>query len=159
MDIHLPDAMLFAPAHLVVRESPINGRGLYTTRAVRAGEPLLIIAGELVAESEALRREREEANWYIYCHGETFIDTAQSATARYLNHSCAPNTTTVARDGATRYLIAIRDIAAGVELTLDYEYHEIYDLCQRLNAHCLHRACPRAGQGAHAATRISGDDQ
>ena len=137
---------LLNPPHLTIRESAIAGRGLFTTRPLTAGETLFIVTGEVVDESEALRREREEDNWYIYWnHADHYIDAADSGMGRYVNHCCTPNAVTVPRDNASVTLVAMRDIAEGEELTIDYDYPEIYDLCQRVNPHCMRHACPREG--------------
>jgi uncharacterized protein len=138
---------LLNPPYLLVRDSPIAGRGIFTTRAFRTGETICIVTGEVVDEPEALRREREEQNWYIYWnHAEHYIDVADSGLGRYVNHCCTPNAVTAPRDNASVTLVALRDIAAGDELTIDYDYPEIYALCQRVNAHCLQSACPRIGE-------------
>ena len=71
--------------------------------------------------------------------------------ARFVNHACAPNTVTAPRDEATLYLVALRDIAPGEELTMDYDYAEIYHICRSHNAGCLGEACLRA------AAPIQGD--
>jgi uncharacterized protein len=140
-----PDDNLIEPGGFDVRDSSISGRGLFAAKVCYAGEALLIISGELIDQHEALRRERAEGNWYIYWnHDRQYIDTAYGRHGRYLNHSCAPNTITAPRDKASLYLVAVRDIAPGEELTLDYDYDEIYDICRRYNAGCLRDACPRA---------------
>jgi uncharacterized protein len=146
------DDKLLHPDDMLVQASPISGRGLFAARPCRADETLLIIDGEPVDETEALRRERAEANWYIYWNdGRSYIDAARTPMGRYLNHACQPNTIAVPRDEASLYLVALRDIAAGEELTMDYDYPEIYDICRSHNPGCLHAACPRA------AARIQGD--
>jgi hypothetical protein len=142
MLLEVADHDILDPPFLLVRPSPINGRGVFVTRPFRADDRLYIIAGDVIAADEARRREREEANWYIYCHpAGQCIDTARAGYGRFINHSCLPNTATVARDPSTLYLIALTEIAAGSELTLDYDYPEIYDLC-RLSPDCLQAACP-----------------
>ena len=146
------DDKLLHPDDFLVQASPINGRGLFAVKPYRADEALLIIDGEPIDETEALCRERAEANWFIYWnHDRCYIDTARTPKGRYLNHACLPNTVTLPRDEASLYLVALRDIAAGEELTLDYDYPEIYEVCRSHNSGCLHAACPRA------AAQIQGD--
>jgi SET domain-containing protein len=137
----LPDDALWSPPDLLVKESNIAGCGLFTTKACCAGEVLLVIAGEVIDEAEAERRERAEHNWYIYWNGDTYIDTTHTPHARYINHSCHPNVTTIPRDHATRYLVAMRDLAPDEELTMDYDYDDIYALCQQFNPRCKATAC------------------
>ena len=139
------DTHLLDPIDVLVQDSAISGRGLFAGRAFARGDALLIIHGEAIDEAEANRRERAEANWYIYWnHGLNFIDAAQTPKGRFLNHACLPNSITRPRDAASLYLVALRDIAAGEELTMDYDYREIYDVCRTYNPGCLHAACPRA---------------
>ncbi len=92
MFAHLPDYALYNPDYLVVLESPIQGKGLFTTKPCEAGEILMIIAGETINADECLRREEEEQNVYIFYNDEnTYIDTAMTEKIRYINHSCEPN--------------------------------------------------------------------
>ena len=135
------DEALLTPPYLVVRASPIAGQGLFTTQALRGGEVILVIVGEVIDECEAERREREEHNYYIYWNDANYIDAAQTRHSCYVNHSCQANVMSLPRDEATRYLAAKCDIAPGEELTLDYEFAEIYDLCQRVNAQCAAIVC------------------
>ena len=148
-----PEAEWFDPPWLEVRPSPIAGRGLFTTKACRAGERLLIIAGEVIDEDECDRREVEENNCVIYVlDDDHYIDPVGSLKCRSLNHSCQPNSEPFGRDSATLWLTALRDIAAGEELTIDYDYPEIYELCQAVNPRCLREQCPlRARYSAAAA--------
>jgi uncharacterized protein len=148
----LTEDKLVHPDDILVHDSPINGRGLFVARPYRADEVLMIIGGEPIDELEALRRERAESNWYIYWnHGTTYIDAALTPKGRYLNHACVPNTVTAPRDDSSLYLVALRDIAPGEELTLDYDYPEIYEVCRSHNSSCLHAACPPV------VARIQGD--
>jgi SET domain-containing protein len=137
----LPDDALWSPSYLSVKESNIAGHGLFTTKACRAGEAMLVITGDLIDEHEALRRERAEHNGYIYWNDDNYIDAARTAHARYVNHSCQPNVTTAPRDHATRYLVATRDLAPDEELTMDYDYDGIYVVCQQHNPQCATVAC------------------
>ena len=46
------------------------------------------------------------------------------------------------RDEWTLQLRALRDIAPEEEITIDYDFDEIYDLCRKDNAYCLQARCP-----------------
>ena len=141
----ISDDKLMCPDAILVQDSCISGRGLFSGRSYRAHEALMIVNGESIDETEALRRERSEANWYIYWnHGHNFIDAGRSPKGRYLNHACQPNTITAPRDEASLYIVALRDIEAGEELTMDYDYPAIYEVCRNHNPGCLQTACPRA---------------
>jgi hypothetical protein len=82
----------YNPDYIIVLDSPIQGKGIFTTKPCEAGDVLMIITGETINADECLRREEEEANVYIfYNDDETYIDTAMTEKIRYINHSCEPN--------------------------------------------------------------------
>ncbi len=138
----LPDCALYNPDYIVVLESPIQGKGIFTTKPCEAGEILMIIAGETINGEECLRREEEEANVYIFYNDEdTYIDTAMTEKIRYINHSCEPNAEVKDRDRESLYLVALRAIDAGEEITIDYDYEEIYDICFSKNPACKKDQC------------------
>ncbi|MFN3560591.1 MAG: SET domain-containing protein [Chloroherpetonaceae bacterium] len=138
----LPDSALYNPDYIVVLDSPIQGKGIFTTKPCEMGEALMIIAGETINADECLRREAEEANVYIfYNNDDTYIDTAMTAKIRYINHSCEPNAEVKERDHQSLYLVALRPIQAGEEITIDYDYEEIYDVCFSQNPTCRKDQC------------------
>lgn len=97
-----------------VRPSPIHGRGLFALRPFRAGDTVLrwnlscILSG---AEAAALPASKR-----VYTHpfegGRVILIQPPE---RYVNHSCDSNT--FVRDFSD---VALRDIAAGEEITSDY---------------------------------------
>ncbi len=137
-----PDSDLYNPDYIVVRDSHIQGKGIFTTKPCAAGEILMIITGETINAEECLRREEQEANVYIFYNGEdTYIDTAMTEKIRYINHSCEPNAEIKARDRTSLYLVASRPIEADEEITIDYDYEEIYDICFAQNPACKKDQC------------------
>src|SRR5436309_1592755 len=134
---------LFDPSCLELQPSPINGRGLFTARACRAEEVLLIITGDVIDAREAHRRQIDEGNQSIYCLTEDrFIDPPAGHKARYINHSCTPNAIPETRDECSLWVRALRPIAAGEEITIDYDFAEMYELCRQANPLCRHGDCP-----------------
>jgi SET domain-containing protein len=105
---------------VAVRESAIEGRGLFAAAPLRAGEAVVVKGGEIFdrARRDALAETLGPAE--IQIDDDLFIGPttaeARSASMMYLNHSCAPNV------GITGQIVfrAMRDIAAGEELTFDY---------------------------------------
>ncbi|HEX2868102.1 MAG TPA: SET domain-containing protein [Ignavibacteriales bacterium] len=117
-------------SHLIeVRNSGIHGNGLFATEDIAPGELVLIVAGEVIDESEALRREAEDGNVYIFYNGDSFIDAAGTDKIKYINHSCLPNCEVQDRDEASLNLVSVKPIKKGEEVTIDYGYDEIYDQC------------------------------
>ncbi len=115
---------------VVVKSSPIEGKGIFTSSNIPKDELVMVIQGELITGKECERREEEENNVYIFWNGRYYIDTAMTKIIKYINHSCTPNCDVLDRDKETLNLVANRNISAGEELTIDYGYDEIYDMCR-----------------------------
>lgn len=109
---------------LEVRRSQIHGRGVFARRPIAAGTYIVDYAGELLSTYEARQREARDREtgelWCFNVDGDLVRDAAVGGNiARFINHSCAPNC--VPEIACTVIWIrAIRDIAAGEELTYTY---------------------------------------
>lgn len=113
-----------------VRQSKIQGRGVFATRAIKEGTRLIEYRGEVITDAEADRRypfneeERHHTFLFMLDNGDV-IDAKKSRTpAKYINHSCDPNCEAVEEDGHI-FIDAIRNIRKGEELV--YDYHFILD--------------------------------
>jgi hypothetical protein len=114
---------------LEARDSSIHGMGVFTNVAIPQDEVIMKISGEVIDEDECCRREDEENNVYIFYNGDNYIDVANTPVIRYINHDCNYNCYVEEGDETHLLLCAARDIEAGEELTIDYGYEEIYELC------------------------------
>lgn len=105
-----------------VGTSCIAGQGLFAEQAIRRGTKILRYIGQKITHAESERR-LTAGNVYIFGLNERFaIDgNMPKNTARYINHACDPNCHTE-QFGNTIWIVAIRDIAAGEELTYNYGY-------------------------------------
>lgn len=116
--------------NLIVKESPVHGKGLYSNKEYTEGETITIIYGEQIDEDECVRRENEENNVYIFYKDDNeYIDVANQPQLRYLNHSCEYNCDIDEDENGNLILYAVSDIKSGDELTIDYGYEEIYQYC------------------------------
>jgi uncharacterized protein len=110
---------------LVVRESPIHGKGCYAEGFIPAGAFIVEYVGELIPAEEAYRREQDRTRPGIYTFwtgDEWAIDGyREDNTARFINHSCAPNCD-YCIEGRRVLIYAARDITAGEELSIDYSF-------------------------------------
>ncbi len=108
---------------LIIRSSSIHAAGCYTTRAIKKGTRVVEYDGPRFAKDDADERYKDRDITYLFSCGddETVIDGF--GIAMFINHSCDPNCESEAVDGRI-FVMAIRPIAAGEELT--YEYH-LYD--------------------------------
>ena len=115
---------------IIVKSSPIQGKGIFTSATIPGEELIMVIQGEVITGKECERREEEENNVYIFWNGRYYIDTADTDKIKYINHSCEPNCEVIDRDKESLNLITNREIKAGEELTIDYGYEEIYEMCK-----------------------------
>jgi hypothetical protein len=103
---------------LRVVHSRIHGYGVIATRAYGAGELIAQVDGVLY-----LPHERTDDRGTLWLDGDSYLDILDQM--RWLNHSCDPN---VWIDGGMldgepwAHVIALREIAALEELTLDYAF-------------------------------------
>ena len=120
------------PATLRFGRSGLHGVGVFTRDFVPAGEQLLEYVGERITKAEAKRREDarreraaagEPACVYIFeLNARHDLDgDVPHNPARRVNHSCAPNCEAQS-DGRRIWLVALRDLAPGEELTYDYGF-------------------------------------
>jgi len=110
-----------------VHPSAIDGQGAYAAEAVPARRKIGEIRGESISVAEArIRATRTERIMIVELSARKAIDFSRSADPmRYTNHSCHPNARLCIRQGRVEFY-ALRDIAAGEELTVDYgqTHHE-----------------------------------
>lgn len=114
-----------AASRWVVRGSGIHGNGVFATAPLRAGEHLMDYRGEVIDWDEANERyassgaEHGHTFYFDLGDGRVIDGGVGGNSARWINHGCAPNVHAVV-DGTRVELLALRDIAAGDELLLDY---------------------------------------
>jgi hypothetical protein len=121
------------------RKSRIAGRGLFAVQPIRKGEIVSIKGGHIV-DRAALRRKRKTIGVAdVQIDDEFFIGplamSEREGVMMFLNHSCAPN---VGVRGEITF-VAMRDIARGEELTLDYAM--IDNNCERMTCRCGAKRC------------------
>ena len=102
--------------------SPIHGTGGFARIDIPLGMHVIEYVGDLITKQESLAR-CERSNEYIFAiDDEHDLDgNVDWNPARFLNHSCEPNCEARFVDGRI-WLVAIRDIRAGEELTFNYSY-------------------------------------
>jgi len=106
-----------------------TGLGLFAARPIANKATIVTYRGKRIPTAEAHRRERRSGAKYMFeVNRRWSIDgSSRRNLGRYLNHSCAPNAEAVLRAGKIVF-VALRVIAPGEEITLDYgeEYFELY---------------------------------
>jgi SET domain-containing protein len=107
---------------LWVGKSRIDGKGLFTAQNIKKGTRIIRYIGEKIAKAESKQR-LAQGNVYIFVFNDRWdIDgKVLRNKARYINHSCDPNCE-VYTTSHTIWIVALRDITAGEELTYNYGY-------------------------------------
>ena len=109
----------------VVHESTVHGRGVFAAQNIRKGTKVLEYKGEIIDWKEAQRRHPHDPSqpnhtFYFHLDDSTVIDGGVNGNrARWINHSCEPNCEAEQKKQRV-FIMALRDIAAGEELTYDY---------------------------------------
>lgn len=120
------------PRRYVARRSPIHGNGVFATTPIAKGEEIIEYKGTLMSHADAdtmYGDGGETGHTFLFTLNDDYIIDANRGgnTARWINHSCAPNCRAVVEENPhgdrrrDRVLIeAIRAIKPGDELTYDY---------------------------------------
>ena len=108
---------------LLIAFSKIHATGCYTTDPIPAGSYIVEYTGPRLTVDEADEHYdgREETYLFGLSDGKYVIDGYGDAA--FINHSCDPNCEPDEIDGRV-WIIALRDIAAGEELTYDYNLYD-----------------------------------
>lgn len=103
---------------VVVKTSPIHGKGLFAAADFRAGERILRRDdSRLVTNDNPLQKGEHEHHCDWIADGRVvYVQEPE----RYTNHSCDPNAVKQVEQDGSRFCVARRDIAAGEEITHDY---------------------------------------
>ena len=121
---------------LAARRSHIHGWGLFTKIDIAKNDPIIEYMGEVVRQAVADKREKQyevsgEGSCYMFRLDRTRIVDATTigCMARFMNHSCTSNAyakiiSVDTETGQEKKIVvfASRDIAAGEEITYDYQF-------------------------------------
>ncbi|WP_293776694.1 SET domain-containing protein-lysine N-methyltransferase [uncultured Oxalicibacterium sp.] len=111
--------------YIIVRNSPIHGRGVFAARKIPADTLLIEYEGERISEKEASRRmgadpENPFHTFFFSLESGKLIDGGDNGSdARWINHACEPNCEAREEKGRV-YIYSLRDIKKGEELNYDY---------------------------------------
>jgi SET domain-containing protein len=105
---------------LIVRSSPIHAAGVFTLEAVAKGKRILEYTGERIVHEEADKLYADRPYTYLFGVGDGVHVIDGYGMSMYVNHSCHPNCETVEDAEQRVWIVAMRDIEPGEELTYDY---------------------------------------
>jgi uncharacterized protein len=123
---------------LIIRSSSIHAAGCYTTRAIKKGKRVCEYDGPRFSKDEADERYADRDITYLFSSGDDKTVIDGFGTAMFINHSCNPNCESETLDGRV-FITAIRNIAAGEELTYEYNLYDSDD--DEQNCYCGAKKC------------------
>ncbi|WP_263384253.1 SET domain-containing protein [Granulicella arctica] len=118
---------------LIIRSSTIHAAGCYTTRSIKKGDRVCEYDGPRMTKEVADERYADRFVTYLFGYGDGNMVIDGFGTPMFINHSCAPNCETE-DDNDHIYVLALRDIAAGEELTYEYNLYDSDD--EEGSCHC-----------------------
>ncbi len=132
-------ASYISPKATKGQRSAIEGRGLFAVEEFSAGEIVAIKCGHIVDSRMRAEHAQVVGNSEIKIADEFHIAAMTpdeyEDVMLFLNHSCEPNVGVA----GNIIFVAMRDIAAGEELTIDYAMFD--DDNSRMTCHCGLPAC------------------
>lgn len=106
---------------LEIRKSSIEGKGCFSRIPFKRGRKIAEYAGERISNAEANRRAGRRRLRICAIDDHWSLDGSRGGNGtHYINHSCEPNSYMKTLYGHILFL-ALRDIEAGEEITVDYE--------------------------------------
>jgi SET domain-containing protein len=106
---------------LSIERSPIHGMGCFATRPFARRKKIAEYTGEKISNAEARRRAHRKMLRICEVNNRWSLDGSRGGNGtHYINHSCAPNAFMQILYNHILF-IALRDIEAGEEITIDYE--------------------------------------
>lgn len=135
--LNLGDVHSMKP-RLIIRSSAIHAAGCYSLTALKKGEKVCEYDGPRYTKEVADERYKDRHVTYLFSCGEKGTVIDGFGTAMFINHSCDPNCESEEEDGRI-YISSIRDIAAGEELTYEYNLHDSDD--EKGDCYCGAKAC------------------
>ena len=122
---------------LIIRSSDIHAAGCFALENIPKRTRILEYTGERITKAEGDIRYEGRPFTYLFGLGDGEVVIDGHGMAMFVNHSCDPNCETDEEEGRV-YIAAIRDIAAGEELTYDYC---LYDGDDEAPCSCGSKSC------------------
>ena len=126
--------------------SQIQGRGLFATEPIAAGEIVAIKGGHVVdtptLHSLPERLQNSDIQIADGFHLAATEEAEYEPVMLFINHSCEPNV----GFAGNIVLVAMRDVAPGEELTTDYAFFDDHD--EQMRCQCGTPACRGVVGGA-----------
>ena len=143
------------------RRSSVHGKGVFALLPVAAGERLIEYTGEVTSWRRAAARQRaDDGHTFVFglSDGRVIDGSRGGNSARFINHSCAPNCEAIETDACV-FIHALVDIQPGDELFIDYGLSVDGEITDEIRAHYACRCgAPGCRQTMLAVAADSGCD-
>ena len=127
---------------VTIKNSPVQGFGVYAGKDFKIGETVLIIDDTHVVTNESkLTPQQHEYDCDYLSNGKVIL---MQKPEKFINHSCDPNTYVKTIKGI-RHVLAMKDIKKGQEITYDYAINGDNDGTFKCN--CGSKNCRQIYQG------------
>lgn len=108
--------------------------GLFANRDFVKNEFVIEYTGEPLTHEES---DRKGGRYLFTLNDNIVLDgTGREHTARYINHSCAPNIEAIIEDEERIMFYAIKSIEKGEEFTFDYGEEYVKDIINKEGCRC-----------------------
>jgi len=104
---------------LIVRSSDVHAAGVFTTAPIKKGRKVVEYTGPIITKEEGDKIYHNRDITYLFSVGKGTDVIDGHGIAAFINHSCDPNCETDEIKGKI-WILAVRDIRPGEELTYDY---------------------------------------
>jgi uncharacterized protein len=130
-----------------------TGLGMFAIKPIKRSAHIAAYRGPLLTTAEAERREARDARYLFVLNSKWTIDgSPRWNLARYINHSCRPNSKPITRNGGI-VIVATRRIEPGEEIAYDYGPDYRYFFLNRGRCRCL--SCREKAARKRKTERVS----
>lgn len=114
-------------------------KGVFAAEDIAKGEKILDFLGRIVPEEES-------GEWDLSIGRNKFIRAPKNSIDNFQNHSCNPNSY-VKKIGSKFYLIALKNIKKGQEITYDYDTNDYDNVKFEFVCRCNSKNCRKLIRG------------
>jgi len=111
---------------VLIGNSKIHGKGVFAAERILKDTEIIEYTGEKISKKEGDKRSNqqlEQGKLYVFELNKKYdVDgLSNGSDAHLINHSCDPNCESINFDNSHIWIVAIKDIPKGAEITYDYE--------------------------------------
>lgn len=108
------------PYRVIIRSSGIHAAGCFAVDRIPKGTRILEYTGDRMTQEAADELYKDRPYTYLFGFGDGTHVIDGYGMAMYVNHSCTPNCETEEDEDGAVWIMALRAIEPGEELTYDY---------------------------------------